>query len=172
MARTRAAIAGRGFVTPDDVKAVLQPVLAHRLILRPEAQMRGGDIPQIVDAIASFANYGFPESHAASFALLVYASAYLKRHYPAAFYASLLNEWPMGFYHPATIIQDAQRRGQVVRPIDVAASSWECTVEADRAVRVGLRYVKGLRAEVGERLVNLRAQAPFRDVTDPKLYGS
>jgi error-prone DNA polymerase len=74
---------------------------------------------QIVKAIASFALYGFPESHAASFALLAYASAYLKVHYPAAFYAALLNNQPMGFYHPATLVKDAQRRGVRVAPIDV-----------------------------------------------------
>ncbi len=121
---------------------------------------------QIVAAISSFAHYGFPESHAASFALLVYASAYLKRHYPAAFYASLLDEWPMGFYHPATIVKDAQRHGIEVRPVDVAASDWTCTLEPDLGLRIGLRYVRGLRREAAERLVEERSRAPFVDVHD------
>jgi len=84
----------------------------------------------IVKTITSFALYGFPESHAASFALIVYASAYLKCHHPAAFYACLLNAWPMGFYHPATIVKDAQRHGVEVRPIDVNRSLWGCDWEA------------------------------------------
>ncbi len=103
----------------------------------------------IVHAITSFALYGFPESHAASFALLAYASAYLKAHHPAAFYAALLNNQPMGFYHPATIVGDAARHGQVIRPVDVNHSDWLCAIEADGAVRLGLRYVRGLREEAG-----------------------
>ena len=106
----------------------------------------------IVRSITSFALYGFPESHAASFALLVYASAYLKAHFPSAFYAALLNNQPMGFYHPATIVKDAQRHGVRFLPIDVQASSWECGVEPDGAIRLGLRYVNGLREEVGKRI--------------------
>src|SRR5439155_18311616 len=84
---------------------------------------------QIVLSITSFALYGFPESHAASFALLAYASAYLKQHYLAAFTAALLNNQPMGFYSPATIVKDAQRHGLKVRPIDVTKSDWECRLE-------------------------------------------
>jgi error-prone DNA polymerase len=106
----------------------------------------------IVGSITSFALYGFPESHAASFALLVYASAYLKAHFPSAFYAALLNNQPMGFYHPATIVKDAQRHGVRFLPIDVQASAWECGVEPDGAIRLGLRYVNGLREEVGKRV--------------------
>jgi error-prone DNA polymerase len=106
----------------------------------------------IVRSITSFALYGFPESHAASFALLVYASAYLKAHYPAVFYAALLNNQPMGFYHPATLVKDAQRHGVGFRPIDVQASSWLCTVERDGAVRLGLCYVSGLREAVGRAI--------------------
>src|SRR5207253_774928 len=83
----------------------------------------------IIPSIASFALYGFPESHAASFALLAYASAYLKLHYPAAFYTALLNNQPMGFYHPSTLVKDAQRRGVRFHPIDVQISDWDCTVE-------------------------------------------
>jgi error-prone DNA polymerase len=99
---------------------------------------------RIVLSITSFALYGFPESHAASFALLAYASAYLKTHFPAAFYTALLNNQPMGFYHPATLVKDAQRRGVRFAPIDVQVSDWDCTVTPDGIVRLGLRYVSGL----------------------------
>jgi len=110
---------------------------------------------EIVRQITSFALYGFPESHAASFALIAYASAYLKAHHPAAFACALLNAWPMGFYHPATLVKDAQRHGVEVRPIDVTRSDWRCTIEDD-AIRLGLRYVQGLRAEAAARLVAAR----------------
>src|SRR5204863_4741484 len=103
---------------------------------------------EIVEQIASFALYGFPESHAASFALIAYASAYLKAHHPTSFYVSLLNAWPMGFYHPATLVKDAQRHGVKVLPVDVNQSGWMCRWE-DGAVRLGMRFVKGLRAESG-----------------------
>jgi error-prone DNA polymerase len=109
---------------------------------------------KIVLSITSFALYGFPESHAASFALLAYASAYFKVHYPAAFFAALLNNQPMGFYHPATLVKDAQRRGVVFHPIDVQVSDWDCTVEQNGAVRLGLRYVRGLRADVGKQIAS------------------
>ena len=112
----------------------------------------GAPADQIVRSITSFALYGFPESHAASFALLVYASAYLKAHYPAAFFTALLNNQPMGFYHPATLVKDAQRRGVRFVGIDVQHSNWECTVEPDGAIRLGLRYVTGLRAEQGRAI--------------------
>jgi hypothetical protein len=112
----------------------------------------GDTADRIVLSITSFALYGFPESHAASFALIAYASAYFKMHYPAAFYTALLNNQPMGFYHPATLVKDAQRRGVRFRPIDVQVSRWECTVEADGAIRLGLRYVTGLRQEVGMKI--------------------
>jgi error-prone DNA polymerase len=107
---------------------------------------------QIITSITSFALYGFPESHAASFALLAYASAYLKAHFPAAFYTALLNNQPMGFYHPSTLVKDAQRRGVRFHPIDVQISDWDCTVDADGAIRLGLRYVSGLRQETGRRI--------------------
>ena len=106
----------------------------------------------IVKSIVSFALYGFPESHAASFALIVYASAYLKAHYPAAFYTALLNNQPMGFYHPATLVKDAQRHGVRFTPIDVQRSSWDCRVDEDGTIRLGLRYARGLREEVGRRI--------------------
>jgi error-prone DNA polymerase len=112
----------------------------------------GAAAEQIITSVASFALYGFPESHAASFALLAYASAYLKVHYPAAFYTALLNNQPMGFYHPSTLVKDAQRRGVRFHPIDVQVSDWDCTVEADGAIRLGLRYVNGLRQQVGKAI--------------------
>ena len=117
----------------------------------------------IIRSITSFALYGFPESHAASFALLAYASAYLKTHHPAAFYAALLNNQPMGFYHPATIVGDAARHGQVIRPLDVNHSDWLCAIEADGTVRLGLRYVRGLREEAGRRMERAR---PFTSADD------
>src|ERR1039457_5323816 len=113
---------------------------------------------QIVQSITSFALYGFPESHAASFALIAYASAYLKCHYLAAFTAALLNNQPMGFYHPATIVKDAQRHGLKVLPMDVTRSDWKCTLEPSAvshqpSVRLGLNYARGLRAPAGGALV-------------------
>jgi error-prone DNA polymerase len=120
---------------------------------------------QIVKSITSFALYGFPESHAASFALIAYASAYLKAHHPAAFYASLLNAWPMGFYHPATLVKDAQRHGTAVFPIDVARSGWKCRWERG-GVRLGLCFVQGLRAATGQRLEEEQGAAPFADAGD------
>jgi error-prone DNA polymerase len=179
---------------------------------------------EIVLSITSFALYGFPESHAASFALIAYASAYLKQHYLAAFTAALLNNQPMGFYSPATIVKDAQRHGLKVFPVDVTKSEWECTLEAiscqpsairkaaarrssavgrngrtavdrlfvigeaaerqqnpahgvarrsmtnDRrrnlALRVGLRYVRGLHEKAGRVIVGERKKAPFSSIHD------
>ena len=112
----------------------------------------GDAAEEIIRSITSFALYGFPESHAASFALLVYASAYLKAHYPAAFSTAMLNNQPMGFYHPSTLVKDAQRHGVRFAPIDVQVSDWTCRVEADGRVRLGLMYVNGLRRETGEAI--------------------
>jgi error-prone DNA polymerase len=126
----------------------------------------------IVKSITSFALYGFPESHAASFALLAYASAYLKCHYLAAFTAAILNNQPMGFYSPATLVKDAQRHGLPVKPIDATRSDWPCTLEKDGAtfsVRLGLRYVKGLRETVGKELVRERSRCPFSSIDDLTL---
>jgi error-prone DNA polymerase len=120
----------------------------------------------IITSITSFALYGFPESHAASFALLAYASGYLKVHYPAAFYAALLNNQPMGFYHPATLVKDAQRRGVRFHPIDVQESEWLCTIEEDGAIRLGLMYVNGLRKEMGQAMA---AFTKHRDTTPSPL---
>jgi error-prone DNA polymerase len=131
----------------------------------PEAQ------DNIVQGISSFAMYGFPESHAASFALIAYASAYLKVYYLAAFTCGLLNNQPMGFYSPAVLIKDAQRHGLRVRPIDVLRSEWLCTLEAEPdgsiSMRVGLLYVKGLRQSSAEALIEARNQyGPFRTVDE------
>jgi error-prone DNA polymerase len=119
----------------------------------------------VFDQIRGFGEYGFPESHAASFALLAYATAWLKRHYPAEFTCGLMNAQPMGFYSPATILADAKRGGVEILPIDVQRSGWECTLEG-RAVRVGLRWVKGLGEEGGRRIL---AERPFRSLADFRL---
>ena len=140
---------------------------AHRME-QIEAKLRAGmgqrgitgdAAEEIIRSITSFALYGFPESHAASFALLVYASAYLKAHYPAAFYTALLNNQPMGFYHPATLVKDAQRHGVRFAPIDVQESDWVCRVECDGRVRLGLMYVNGLREATGRLIA--AGDSPF-----------
>ncbi len=119
----------------------------------------------IVRSITSFALYGFPESHAASFALIAYASAYLKAHHGAAFLCALLNNQPMGFYHPFTLVKDAQRHGVRFRPVDVTRSGALCTLE-EGEVRLGLGYVRGLRAEAARRIEDERARAPFASLQD------
>jgi error-prone DNA polymerase len=162
-----------------------------------EARLRAGmtqnGIPpdaqeKIILSITSFALYGFPESHAASFALIAYASAYLKCHYLAAFTAALLNNQPMGFYSPATITKDAQRHGLKMLPVDVTCSEWMCSLEAvasdqlpvasktspdthaatgvTPALRLGLRYVRGLREEGAQALVRERMRASFASIHD------
>jgi error-prone DNA polymerase len=149
--------------------------------IAPEAQ------EQIIQSITSFALYGFPESHAASFALLAYASAYLKCNYLAAFTAALLNNQPMGFYSPATIVKDAQRHGLKIKSIDVTKSDWLCTLEQwpvdsgqwqvessrkskiETALRMGLRYVKGLREEAAKAMVHEREKRPFDSIEELTL---
>ena len=131
--------------------------------------LQGKVADDIVRSITSFALYGFPESHAASFALIAYASAYLKHHHPAAFFAAMLNCYPLGFYHPSTLVKDAARHGVVALPIDVTRSSWKCTIEiADRrpAIRMGLRYVTGLREEIALRIESERARRQFDSIAD------
>ncbi len=126
---------------------------------------------KIVQAITSFALYGFPESHAASFALIAYASAFLKYHYLAAFTAAMLNNQPMGFCQPATLIKDAQRHGLKFKPIDITRSQWLCTIEESAEgllVRVGLRYVKGLRKETALQIIAQRNIQPFTSIEDLK----
>lgn len=122
---------------------------------------------QIIRQIRGFGEYGFPESHSASFALLAYVSAWLKRHHPAAFCAGLLNAQPMGFYAPAQLVRDAREHGVTVRPIDAGASAWDCMVEgAERALRLGLCLVKGLSREAADRLIEARRVGPYRDLDD------
>ncbi|MBI3094964.1 MAG: error-prone DNA polymerase [Rhodocyclales bacterium] len=118
--------------------------------------------------IQGFGDYGFPESHAASFALLAYDSAWLKRHEPAAFLLGLLNSQPMGFYSASQLVQDARRHGVEVRPVDVAVSDWESTLEGDRlsCVRLGLQQVRNLAAAAGARIAAARAASPFADLAD------
>ena len=126
---------------------------------------------RVFDQIQGFGEYGFPESHAASFALIAYATAWLKRHHPDAFCAGLLNAQPMGFYTPATIVEDARRHEVEVRPVDVRVSHWDCTLEPreqepELAVRMGLRYVKGLAEAEGQRVALANRVKPFSDLTD------
>ncbi len=125
---------------------------------------------RIYQQILGFGEYGFPESHSASFALLVYVSAWLKRHHPNAFLAALLNSQPMGFYAPSQLVQDARRHGVEVRPVDVLASAWECTLEpcadAAPAVRLGLLMVKGLSEAGAGRIVHAREQGAFVSVDE------
>ena len=176
-----------------EIEAKLRSGMTHNGI-SPEAQ------EEIILSITSFALYGFPESHAASFALIAYASAYLKCHYLAAFTAALLNNQPMGFYSPATIVKDAQRHGLKLLPVDVTKSEWNCALEAissqpsaiseialeavascqlpiasnasaaegrkNIALRMGLRYVRGLHEEAGQALVRERLRTPFTSIHD------
>jgi error-prone DNA polymerase len=159
----RMAMVAAGFTggQAEELRRAMGFKRSERRMKQIEVQLRDGMARQgitgdaaerIITSIASFALYGFPESHAASFALLAYASAYLKVHYPAAFYTALLNNQPMGFYHPATLVKDAQRRGVRFHPIDVQVSDWDCTVEQDGGIRLGLRYVHGLREQVGRAI--------------------
>ena len=124
---------------------------------------------QIFQQIRGFGEYGFPESHAASFALLVYISCWLKCHHPAAFCCALLNSQPMGFYQPAQLVQDARRHGVEVLPADVRYSDWDSTLEEHRgqcALRLGLRQIKGMREDSARRIAQARREASFHNVQD------
>ncbi|WP_434700935.1 error-prone DNA polymerase [Pseudomonas sp. D1-36] len=125
---------------------------------------------QLFEQIKGFGNYGFPESHAASFALLTYASSWLKCHEPAAFACALINSWPMGFYSPDQILQHARRHQLQIRPVDVRASDWECSLEPmegrQPAIRMGLRLIKGFREDDARRIEVARGQRAFSDVAD------
>ena len=132
-------------------------------------QIDGATQERIVQSITSFALYGFPESHAASFALIAYASAYLKYHYLAAFTICILNNQPMGFYSPATLIKDAQRHGQRFLPVDVTCSEGQCTIETrgeTRFVRMGFKYARGVRSSSAHAIVQARQAAPFTSLRD------
>jgi len=199
-----------GFKRSAERMAVIEKRLRDGMTARG---ITGEAQEQIVKSITSFALYGFPESHAASFALIAYASAWLRAHHPAAFLTGLLNAWPMGFYHPATLVKDAERHGVTVLPIDVGFSGWECRIErrpeisskggpdggvprdaracclseassrakergtppaegSPLAVRLGLRFLKGLREESGRTIEREFAQRPFADVADLARRGA
>ncbi|HEX7839966.1 MAG TPA: error-prone DNA polymerase, partial [Kofleriaceae bacterium] len=126
---------------------------------------------RVFEQIRGFGEYGFPESHAASFALIAYATSWLRKHYPAEFTCALLNAQPMGFYSPATIVGDAQRHGLEVRPIDVTRSAWDATLEPsydgfELAVRMGLRWVKGLSLADAQRIAAARGERAFTSIED------
>jgi error-prone DNA polymerase len=125
-------------------------------------------IDKIIQSISSFALYGFPESHAISFAILAYGSAYLKAHRAPEFYASLINNQPMGFYTPATIVKDARRHGVKVQPICVQRSTWHCAVVSDDTIRLGFCVVNGLRQEHADELVRQRQDRQFGSLEDFK----
>ena len=145
----------------------------ERLITRMQAKGIVVEFAErVFEQIRGFGEYGFPESHAASFALIAYATAWLKCHYPAEFACSLLNAQPMGFYMPATIVEDAKRHDVVVRSIDIQTSDWNCTLESGAesaggfAVRMGLRYVKGLGEREWKNILRERALRPFSSLQD------
>jgi error-prone DNA polymerase len=151
---------------------------SEKRMLEVEVQLREGmnrngitgeTQDRIIQAITSFALYGFPESHAASFALIAYASAYLKCHYLAAFTAAILNNQPMGFYAPETLVKDAQRHGLRFRPVDVSKSKYFCSLETDgktHYVRLGLNYVHGLNGGTARKIAAESALEPFRSMRD------
>ncbi len=173
----RLAVVAAGF-TPGEADQLRRAMAAwrrkgglERYQDKLRAGMRDNGLPaefaeRIVQQIQGFGEYGFPESHAASFALLVYASAWLKRHHPAAFLCGLLNSQPMGFYSPSMLVQDARRHGVVVLPPDVTASDWDSRVDADDAVRLGLREISGFSRAVGESVAVNRQKRPFSSVAD------
>jgi len=145
----------------------------ERLISRMQAKGIAAEFAErVFSQIRGFGEYGFPEAHAASFALIAYATAWLKRHYPAEFTCALLNAQPMGFYTPATIVEDAKRHGLMVRPVDAQTSAWDCTLEPKPqstggfAVRIGLRYVKSLSESDWRRIKKARIASPFVSLND------
>jgi error-prone DNA polymerase len=170
------AVVAAGF-TPGESDALRRAMAAWRRKggLEPferrlkEGMRERGYPPEFAEGvyrqILGFGEYGFPESHAASFALLVYVSAWIKRHHPAAFCAALLNSQPMGFYAPSQLVQDARRHGVEVLPVDALASDWECTLEGP-ALRLGMLMVKGLSQAGAERIVAARREQPFAGVDD------
>ena len=170
-------LAGFSGAQAEELRRALGFHRSHERLLRITASLRDAFhargysediVKKLVEASASFALYGFPESHAISFALLAYASTWLKIHRPAEFYASLLNHQPMGFYSAATLVQDARRRSVPVkiRPVCIQHSDWHCTVESPSALRIGFCYVKGLREAHARELVAQRAVAPFASMAD------
>jgi error-prone DNA polymerase len=176
----RMAMAAAGFTggQAEELRRAMGFKRSEKRMRQIEVQLRegmakrdiaGDQAAAIIRSITSFALYGFPESHAASFALLAYGSAYLKAHYPAAFYTALLNNQPMGFYHPATLVKDAQRRGVRFAPIDVQVSDWRCRIEPGGTIRLGLMYVNGLREDRGQAIAAVQATgAPMGRQRCPK----
>jgi error-prone DNA polymerase len=178
----RLAVVAAGF-TPgeaDELRRVMTHRRSHERIEAMRSRLLAGmaargiaakDAEVIFDQLLGFAGYGFPESHSASFALLVYASAWLKLHHPGPFACALLNSQPMGFYAPHTLVEDAKRHGVEVRAVDVCASAWESTLEGTPGVpayagvpprlRVGLHAIRGLPRAVGDAIVGARAAGPF-----------
>tara|TARA_R110002095_G_scaffold195154_2_gene173659 strand:- start:4092 stop:5435 length:1344 start_codon:yes stop_codon:yes gene_type:complete len=145
----------------------------HRVRLSERMLARGYSaefVARIFEQIKGFSSYGFPESHAASFALLTYASCWLKCHEPAAFACALINSWPMGFYNPDQILQDARRHGLEIRALDVRHSGWDCSLEPTEfeqpAIRLGLRLVRGFRQEDAKRIETAREQQAFTGIDD------
>lgn len=168
--------------TPDEADKLRRAMAAwkrhgslepHRVRLTERMLAKGYQpdfIARIFEQIKGFGSYGFPESHAASFALLTYASCWLKRHEPAAFACALINSWPMGFYNPDQILQDARRHRLEIRPVDVGHSGWDCSLEPSRqaqpAIRLGLRMVRGFREADALRIEAARQRQPFMDIHD------
>jgi error-prone DNA polymerase len=139
--------------------------------LRANMEKKGvapGIIEKILQSVTSFALYGFPESHAISFAILAYGSAYLKAHYAPEFYTGLLNNQPMGFYSPATLVKDAKRHGVKIGSVCALRSDWLCKIEDDNSIRLGFCVVEGLRHEHGQRIVEQRAKKSFTSMEDFK----
>ena len=173
------AVVAAGF-TPGEADALRRSMAAwkrHGNVSQYHDRLVGGMLERgypldfaeaIFKQMEGFGEYGFPESHAASFAILVYISCWLKKHEPACFLAALLNSQPLGFYSPSQLVQDARRHGVEVLPVDVSHSGWDCTLEQP-AIRLGLRQVSGLRQAVAERIVAERAHAPFVSTEDLAL---
>jgi error-prone DNA polymerase len=171
------AVLAAGF-TPgeaDDLRRAMAAWKRHGHVQKYEMKLiegmtaRGYELEfaqRIFEQIKGFSSYGFPESHAASFALLVYVSAWIKCHHPAEFLTALLNSQPLGFYTPSQLVQDAKRHGVVVRPVDVLHSDRDSILDADGAVRLGMRLVSGIGQEAAERIVQARAQQAFRNAQD------
>ena len=184
----RLAVVAAGY-TPgeaDELRRAMTHKRSHERIEEMRGRLVAGmaakgippaDADAILQQLHGFAGYGFPESHAASFALLVYASAWVKRHHPAAFVAALLDSQPMGFYAPHTLLEDARRHGVEVRGVDVLHSDWGCTLEGEAegvpsapgerpALRLGLSRIRGLPRTVGEAVLTARREGPFASVED------
>jgi error-prone DNA polymerase len=159
----------RRAMTHKRSKEVMQPILVKAQTRMQKKGLGKEVIEQILQVVEAFLGYAFPESHALAFGDLAYESMYYKTHYPAAFLSGLLNAWPMGFYHPRFLIDDAERHGVGVRPIDVVQSDWECTLQTEKdelVVRAGLRFIRGMREPVANAIVQARNERPFSGIAD------